>query len=73
MTPRHTINGEKRGHRAPLSPTEPTVYYGLKMPKSLKSWCIHIGPKHMRDLLETLRKKSYMEIPEQATGEELLD
>ena len=55
MTPQHTINDEKRGHRATLSPDEPTVYYGLKMPKSLKVWCMYIGPILMRHMLKTLK------------------
>ncbi len=57
MTPQHTVNDENRGHRAPLSPAEPTVYYGLKMPRSLKAWCIRKGPQHIRKILTKAAQK----------------
>jgi len=51
MAVQHTIIDEKMGHRPPLSPYEPTVFYGLKMPLSLKAWCIRVGPEYVRRVL----------------------
>jgi len=45
------ITPQNRGHRPPLSSTEETEFYGLKLPKSLKQKCLEAGPNKVREIL----------------------
>lgn len=49
---RHTITPDERGHRKPLSKTEITVRYDIKMPESLKEKCIKNGANWVRKILK---------------------
>ncbi len=45
-----------KGGRPPLSLTEPTVFYGIKLPKSLEKWCKSQGAYKVRYVLERYKK-----------------
>lgn len=48
----HIIAPEERGHRKPLSESEETVSYTIKMPVSLKQKCIKLGSVWVRKILK---------------------
>lgn len=49
--PRRQIKPEERGRKPCISSEGPLVPYQVKLPKSLKAWCIHSGAKFIRGLL----------------------
>ncbi len=51
---RHIITDKERGHRKPLSSTEKTVTYTVKMPESLRAACKKAGPDKVRSVLDKL-------------------
>lgn len=57
MAARYTIDDEKRGHRPRLSDDEPTVIYNIKLPQSLKTWCLSKGPQFIRRILNRVKIK----------------
>lgn len=65
MTPRYNITPEERGRKPCLSSEESTVYYGIKLPKSLKTWCMYMGATHVRRMLEAL-KNHHIQIAKEA-------
>jgi len=50
------ITPENRGHKPQLSPGDPTIFYGIKMPESLWDWCKKMGPVKVRKILEAEKK-----------------
>lgn len=53
--PRRQIKPEERGRKPCISSEGPLVPYQVKLPKSLKAWCMYIGPKYIRYMLGTLK------------------
>jgi len=53
----HIITEDERGHRKPLSESEKTVSYTIKMPKSLKEKCIKLGSNWVRKILKQAKKE----------------
>ena len=49
--PRRIIQPHERGRKPCISSEGPLVPYQVKLPKSLKAWCIHKGAKFIRGLL----------------------
>lgn len=50
----HTITDIERGHRAPLSPDEPTVIYPLRVPLSWRDALKKAGADAVRKRLKKL-------------------
>ena len=53
----YRIKSEERGHRPPLSESEKTVSYTIKMPLSLKEKCVKLGANLVRKILKDWAKK----------------
>jgi hypothetical protein len=54
---KYKIKPEERGHRPPLSESEKTVSYTIKLPLSLKEKCIKLGATMVRNILKDWAKK----------------
>lgn len=57
----YKIKPEERGHRPPLSGSEKTVSYTIKMPLSLKQRCVRWGANLVRKILKDWAKKEDVE------------
>ena len=53
----HKITPEKRGHRPPLSPTEDTVHYSVRVVRSTKERLLKAGAKRVRAMLDAFAKE----------------
>jgi hypothetical protein len=56
------IPPEKRGKKPNLSgdPADPTVYFGIKVPQSMKDYLIKIGPQKIKRLIEIEMNKNFL-------------
>lgn len=68
--PRRQIKPEERGRKPCISSEGPLVPYQVKLPKSLKAWCMRMGPMCMRYMLGTL--KGYHEQQAKEAEEKIL-
>jgi hypothetical protein len=49
---RYKIKPEERGHRKPLSSSEKTVIFTIRMPKSLKEKAVKLGTDKVRQMIK---------------------
>lgn len=56
--PRRQIKPEERGRKPCISSEGPLVPYQVKLPKSLKAWCIHRGATQIRKTLSRAKQQN---------------